>query len=1253
MAPKKSHGPRGSQKKAPPPAVPDSDHIVFTNNQNATKQPQKDEAPAAPRVDARKVIGGASWTGKLPVNLLSELCQREKWNKPEYSMRKLPGEEGYRSAVTLSAANPKTKELTTIPPFHLPSTHVHLANQETPLEARHFAATYALFRVSSMKNIHMTLPPKYRDLWKGEFSQLKQEDVDAGRAWKYDADPFAAEAKRQQIHVDMEKRTVQAAKAKANSESLNLVMPGRGGRPDRIWDRAPKIDMGAKIRADIEELVKSNIIWNPYGSIMSEKKRTSIVEELANLGFRRSHVVEAIQQSKDREETLEWLLIHVPEDDLPRWSFPEGYTAGISLASGDLAKEGKIKRLALGGYSIDECARALRANNGDEGCAAQELQDQLVSAVGDEPNVSAHKEDADVWKDELTTLEAIFGERYASKDSQTCSIISDREMETVPVTFHFREPKEGYPFVAPVISIHAELPAYIRLSAVRQAVKFAQSDLLGGAMMFNLVEWLETSLPSICENPGPLREVSLSKPDKVHITSFENKAKIRAKQRLAIKPKSGDRQLQVSRAPPHMLKQRQTLPAWNEQQAIIDAINTHQCVIISGETGSGKSTQSVQFVLDHLQSLGSNVNLFCTQPRRVAAISLADRVSSERGSSVGDEIGYIIRGESKISDRTRITFVTTGVLLRRLSSRSSAAESDMLHALTDITHIFVDEVHERSLDTDFLLALLRDVLKARRDLKVVLMSATLEASIFSDYFGGTGKVGHVHIPGRTFPVRDVFLDEVVRTTGNGADDQNGIDEMSTNRLSDGQRIRSLGVGINYNLITNLVSNIDDELRGKNDPGGILIFLPGTLEIDRTLAALHRLPIHCLPLHASLTPAEQRQVFHPAPIGKRKVIASTNVAETSITIDDIVVVIDTGRVKETNYDPIDSIVRLEEVWASQAACKQRRGRAGRVQAGTCYKLFTRNVESNMAARPQPEIRRVPLEQLCLSVKATGPDRDVAHFLRQTLTPPDDQAIDVAIELLHRIGALDNNHLTALGRYLAIIPADLRCAKLLVYGSIFSCMNACLTISAILTGRSPFLSPRDKREEAKEARSSFSNGHGDLLLDMVAYDSWSEKSAVLRYRDLQTWCSEKFMSQQTLRDISSTKSQLISSLKDASIVPMDYHYQNSASYQALNANVQDMTLLRALIAGALNPQIVRIDFPDKKFAASMGGAVELDPDAKTIKYFGQENGRVFVHPSSVLFETQAFSGSAAYVSYFSKMATTKAFIRDLTRKSQSLS
>ena len=1210
-------------------------------------------------------------------------------------MRKLPDADGggYRSWVTLSAANPKTKEITTIPPFNLPSSHLHLSTQETPLEARHFAAAYALFRVSSMKNTHMTLPPQYRDLWKGDFALLKEEDVAAGRAWKYDADPFAADAERKRIHASVEKQKAKTAEKDATATTLSMELPTRRGPKqfNLAWEQAPKVEMGRKIRADIEEHVRRNAVWNLYRATLSEPQRASILNDLSNLGFRRSHVEEAIHECKDREETLEWLLIHVPEDDLPPWSFPEGYTAGISLASGDIVKEGKLKRLAVAGYSTDDCSKALQASGGDESIAAQILQDKLVSVPGQEAFEGSGAGTFEAWDDEMNSLEAIFGERYSSTGPRACSIMG--EIQGIPVVaFDFRRSLSYPDHSVPIISIQADLPAYVRLSTTRQAVIFSQS-LLGAAMIFNLVEWLETNIPKIVINPGPLREISpsLDRPftgpgknlkqsagrdqrygNDIDEIQKHRKSKMRS---VADGSKLGFSKLEPElrgsyseqrAAPPRddstsMQSQRQSLPAWSKQEEIIHAINAYQCVIISGETGSGKSTQSVQFILDHLiktyrkanslntteQPIQKVPNIVCTQPRRISAISLANRVSDERQSKVGDEVGYIIRGESRASARTKITFMTTGVLLRRIQS-----SSDILEGLSDITHIFVDEVHERSLDTDFLLALLRDAMKVRLDLKVVLMSATLDAEIFANYFGGGSMVGRVHISGRLYPVPDVYLDDVVRLIGNttrgvaGGEDQDDVtDEMST-----GQMIRNLGPGISYRLIADLVRYLDEALGRGGNKGGILIFLPGTFEIDRCLSAIRDMPSVCgLPLHASLTPGEQREVFLRPPSGQRKVIAATNVAETSITIEDIVAVIDTGRVKETNYDAKDNIVRLEEVWASKAACKQRSGRAGRVQAGVCYKLFTRNIEENMAARPQPEIRRVPLEQLCLSVKATGLDRDVAEFLRQTLTPPDDQAIDVALALLHRIGALDNSRLTALGRHLSMIPADLRCAKLLVYGSIFGCMDACLTIAAILTVRSPFVSPRDKREEAKMARKSFSDRHGDLLLDMVAYDTWGDQSRALRYRDVNKWCSENFLSHQTLREVSSTRSQLLSSLKDASIVPLSFGRPSDPNNGYLNSHNKDMTLLRALVAGSLNPQIAKIEFPDKKFIASIGGAVEMDPDAKTIKYFNQENGRVFIHPSSALFDAQTYSGSAAYISYFTKMTTSKTFVRDLTRKS----
>ncbi|KAF7504911.1 hypothetical protein GJ744_001632 [Endocarpon pusillum] len=1260
MGPKKGQGPHGGGPKKAHQAVPDSDHIVFTNKHNDPSKGslEKDSQPTAPRPDARKVIGGASWTGKLPMTLLSELCQKQKWNKPEYSMRKLPEAVGggHVSTVTLSAVNPKTKETTKLAPLQLPHSHRDLASQNTPLEARHFAATYALFRVSSMKNIHMTLPPKYRDLWKGELAKLKEEDVKAGRAWMYDADPFVTAIETKKIRDSIEVRKAKASEEMtAPSSGPNLAGQNSGRLPSKAWERAPCVDMGNKIRSEVEEIVKGHGLWNPYQILLSESQRYTIVKEISHLGFRRSHVEEAVQQCKDHEETLEWLLIHVPEDDLPTWSFPDNYTSGISLASGDLTKESKLKRLSLAGYSSDECASALRRSNGDERGAAQELQSNLLSI--DRSSLMLEPEKVtEIWHEELDTLRAIFSDRFSSVSPDECAI--QGESTEASLSFHFRQPLGDYPqSCVPIIAIHSkDIPAYIRLSATRRALGYATESLLGGPMIYNLVEWLETHLPTVLENPGLLRDISQQNPQPnsepvIRLIANRETPRTQQMRRASLQISTELKAAREARASTsmqqNMLQIRQNLPAWNMKDQIVQAVNSYQCVIISGETGSGKSTQSVQFILDHMIDTmnGSAANIVCTQPRRISALGLADRVSDERCSPMGDEVGYVIRGDSKIGSKTRITFMTTGILLRRMQS-----STDLLQSVDDLSHIFVDEVHERSVDTDFLLALLKDVMNVRPDVKIVLMSATLDAKIFTSYFGGSDKVGEVHIPGRTYPVTDYYLDDILKLTNRSQTDpgmQNGYPDdvqAEMDELSIGRSIRELGTGINYKLLADLVSQIDYDL-GK-DSGGILIFLPGTLEIDRCLAALRSYErLHALPLHASLTPADQRKVFPSPPRGMRKVIASTNVAETSITIADIVAVIDSGRVKETNYDAANSIVRLEEVWASHAACKQRRGRAGRVQAGKCYKMFTRKVESDMAPRPQPEIRRLPLEQLCLSVKATVPERDVAHFLQNTLTPPESQAIDVAMTLLHRVGALDNNELTALGRHLSMVPADLRCAKLLVYGSIFGCLEACLAIAAILTVRSPFVSPRDKREEAKIARATFSADHGDILLDLKAFTEWSERSQSSSSKAVREWCSERFLSAQTLRDISSTRSQLLSSLKDVSIVPLEYG-KSEAVYKTLNRDNTNFMLLRALIAGALNPQIAKIELPDKKYFASMAGAVEVDPEAKTIKYYSQDNGRVFVHPSSVLFDTQTFSGSASYVSYFSKMATSRTFIRDLT-------
>lgn len=1171
--------------------------------------------------------------------------------------------DGFVSAVTLKKVDPKTKEMTVLPPMKLPPSHKHLAAQPTALEARHFAAAYALFRVCNMRNLHMMLPPTYKKLWKEEFTDIKNAATKEGKGWLYEADPFLAKQERESAAADLEKKRAEREKAQAKEKASpqDLGLGGGDTKGKRIWSQAPKIDMGSRIRREIEGLLRQHTVWNPYGVRIHESEGKAIVEEFSRLGFRRSHVEEAVSECKDREEVLEWLLVYVPEDDLPRWSLPEGYSAGVTLAAGDLAREAKIKRLASIGYPADLCSQVLDNKNGDELAAAEYLQNTLVHGAA--ASTTVPESDGVAWTEEQDTLEAIFGERYKRVSARVCEIQSEAPEIPENTSFRFQEPSTHYPTAPPVISIQATaIPAYIRLSAIRRAVQYAEENFSGEPMIFNILDWLEVNLPEIMESPGKLREISgvaASAPAKAQ--EIPVRGGRRPRKGIDWKANSPQSQAirdaweakQTSAAQIEMSRKRQSLPAWNIQDAIIGAVNSHQVTIISGETGSGKSTQSVQFVLDDMimRGLGGAANIVCTQPRRISALGLADRVSDERCSSVGDEVGYVIRGESKVkTGATKITFVTTGVLLRRIQTGGDA-DGNVASSLADVSHVVVDEVHERSLDTDFLLALLRDVLRYRKDLKVILMSATLDADIFMNYFGGPKSVGLVNIPGRTFPVDDYYLDDVIRNTGFAPElsgDFEDDPDAKQGEESLGKALRSIGMGINYELIASTVRYIDAQLG--DQPGGILIFLPGTLEIDRCLNAVKKIPnAHPLPLHASLLPAEQRRVFQSPPKGKRKVIAATNVAETSITIEDVVAVIDTGRVKETSYDPKDNMVRLQEVWASQAACKQRRGRAGRVRAGTCYKLYTRKAESNMAQRPDPEIRRVPLEQLCMSVKSMKGIEDVATFLANTITPPESIAVEGALSFLHRVGALDHSRLTALGRYLAMIPADLRCAKLMIYGSIFGCMEPCLTIAAILTVKSPFVSPREKREESDAAKASFSRpGDGDLLTDLSAYQAWSERARSQGYWQTQSWCGINFLSHQTLRDISSNKAQFISSLKDAGILPVDY----TEPAAAWNRNASNRNLLRALIAGAFQPQVAQISFPDKKFASSVTGTVEVDPDARTIKYFNQENGRVFIHPSSILFSAQGYPNAAAYLSYFNKMATSKVFIRDLTREYNSL-
>ncbi|ORY53926.1 P-loop containing nucleoside triphosphate hydrolase protein [Rhizoclosmatium globosum] len=661
-----------------------------------------------------------------------------------------------------------------------------------------------------------------------------------------------------------------------------------------------------------------------------------------------------------------------------------------------------------------------------------------------------------------------------------------------------------------------------------------------------------------------------------------------------------------------MLRGRQNLPSYKFRDQIIDAVEKNQVVIICGETGCGKSTQTGQFLLEHLVSTGrgGRCNMICTQPRRISAISLAERVAAERAEAVGESIGYSIRGENVRSPSTRLIFATTGILLRMLQGDPSLAK---------VTHVIVDEVHERSVDSDFLLVILRDLVAKRPDFRLVLMSATIDSETFSGYFGGAPVL---QIPGFTHPVTDLYLEDVLRLTKyvpetrrarivQKSDSSNTKEEIEALRTSyESMSLEPKAVtwllkesafdAVDYNLVAATVKYIHETNQG--DDGAVLVFLQEAVD-----------GVECLPLHAQLSSKEQGLVFRRVKKGLRKVVVATNVAETSITIDDCVFVIDAGRVKGVNaIRKLD--LCLVDTLASRASCKQRRGRAGRVRPGTCYKLFTRNLEqTQMASHAVPEILRVPLEQLCLSLKAMGVD-DVRCSLGKQFQP---QASKTSM-------------------HMASLPVDLRIGKMLVYGAIFGCLGSVLTVAAILSNKSPFMAPSDRRDEAKERRKTFMWDKSDLLTDCRAYDGWVEASGKGKRAEAE-FCETNFLSMATFTAISDSRKQYLDTLVDIGFVNGEEAKLTLSGGGKYNLYSKDSRIVKAAIAAGLYPQIVSIKHPDITYVETAHGAVEREPLPHELEFMTENDGRVSLHPSSVLAEIGKFEDLSWY---------SKVFVRDGT-------
>ncbi|XP_033486604.1 ATP-dependent DNA/RNA helicase DHX36 [Epinephelus lanceolatus] len=708
-----------------------------------------------------------------------------------------------------------------------------------------------------------------------------------------------------------------------------------------------------------------------------------------------------------------------------------------------------------------------------------------------------------------------------------------------------------------------------------------------------------------------------------------------------------------------MLKFREKLPSYGKKEELVELINSNRVLVVSGETGCGKTTQVTQFILDDYinRGMGSMCRVVCTQPRRISAISVAERVAAERAESVGNgnSCGYQIRLQSRLPRRQgSVLYCTTGIILQWL-------RSDPL--LSSISHLVLDEIHERNLQSDVLLVIVKDLLNLRDDLKVILMSATLNAEKFSKYFDNCPMI---HIPGLTFPVEEFLLEDIVEITRYRSQNQDrrpawkrGFWQGRHSRPEKEEKeaeykeswpcyARTLQGRYSDNTIETLeLLDNDDKIDLElilalirhivlnEEEGAILVFLPGWDNISSLNDLLTAQQMFrsdrfvIIPLHSLMPTVNQTQVFKRPPPGVRKIVIATNIAETSITIDDVVYVIDGGKIKETNFDTNNNISTMTAEWVSLANAKQRKGRAGRVCPGKCYHLYNGLRASLLDAYQLPEIMRTPLEELCLQIKILKLGF-IAGFLEKALDPPTEKAVNLAIKNLVDLNALDRSeNLTALGFHLARLPVEPHIGKLILFGALLGCLDPILTIAASLSFKDPFFIPLGKEKMADMRRRTLSrNSKSDHLTIVNAFQGWEEaKQRGARYE--REYCWDNFLSANTLQMLHNMKGQFAEHLMHAGFVS-----SKDPKDPKSNVNSDNEKLIKAVIVAGLYPKVAMIRPSHSKKRPG-------------VKVYTQADGKVCIHPKSVNAEETEFNYK--WLIYHLKMRTSSIFLYDCTEVS----
>lgn len=665
------------------------------------------------------------------------------------------------------------------------------------------------------------------------------------------------------------------------------------------------------------------------------------------------------------------------------------------------------------------------------------------------------------------------------------------------------------------------------------------------------------------------------------------------------------------------------LPISVRKDQVLDMAMNNTYSIIVAETGAGKSTQMPQFLFDHAIGKGSGAEcrILCVQPRRIATISLAQRVAKERGEELSESVGYQIRFESRLAQKEgSITYCTTGILMRQLEQDPSLLDS--------ISYILLDEVHERSIELDLVMLLLKRLISERQanglhTPNVVIMSATLDVDLFSSYFQNKLSNGqllpapHLRIPGRSFPVTKHYLDEFLPSLSREypleksswfLEEENTHSYLKYHNLLPGKKsvqhndqliqadnepllpskpiIREEDHLVPYGLICLTIHYISST----TNEGAVLVFLPGMRHIIDVESFLmnsgdmlgvdfsdeQRFKI--LILHSHL-PENQLDVFGKVNPGCRRIILATNIAETSVTIPDVRFVVDTGKLHQNIYDPRSRFSGLACCWASQSSISQRAGRAGRVGPGNYFAMFTRNVRDQLRINMSPDIQRQELQATCLAVKKAVPSIPIEDVLQQSIEPPDDAQVRQAVHNLRQLRALDDEeNITTLGNILSDFPLDPRCGKLVLLGIIFRCLDPLLIIASLESGRTPFfrLGTTDEiRHELRMIRREYSeNTWSDHVSLINAFNDMRKTLRESGFAQARHHAHSRHIHWPSFHASLRAANQIMGSLRRKGLISPKKESEDvrvQFGSPELNVNSWRIPLIKALILHAMYPNI----------------------------------------------------------------------------------